>query len=251
MVLVRSPLTTLRRVADALLIAVIVVVLFGVMLGRIISMTGRETFIIGGGSMEPGIPLGAAVVTEPVPPADLAVGDVVSLRTGPELERTFTHRITRLVPREDGLWVETKGDANEAIDPSITPARQVIGRVIVSIPHAGYLLALLSVPSGVLLVLLVAGCLLVLTWLLESFEIERVRRAPVVASPAWRQATRIAAPFAAPHPAVNGVAASARATEIRSARARRARRDVPARGRGSMATTRQASPTAAADRPAD
>ena len=92
-------------------------------------MTGRQTLIIAGGSMEPALPIGAAVVVEPVPATALAVGDVVSLRTGTELKSIFTHRITRFVARADGLWVETKGDANASVDPSITPASQVIGRV--------------------------------------------------------------------------------------------------------------------------
>jgi signal peptidase len=172
MTLTPSQITTLRRVADGLLIVLIGVVLFGVILGRVVPMTGRGTLIVGGGSMEPAIPLGAAVVIEPVATRDLAVGDVVSLRTGRDLQRIFTHRITRIVPRTEQLWIETKGDANTEIDPSITPTSQVVGRVTWSIPYAGFLLALLSIPSGVLVVLVVAAFLIVLIWLLESFEID-------------------------------------------------------------------------------
>jgi signal peptidase len=169
---------TLRRVCDSLLIALILVVLFGVVLGRLVPMTGRTTLIIGGGSMEPAIPIGAAVVVDPVRPADLAVGDVVSLRTGTNLKSIFTHRVTRIVQHDDGFWVETKGDANASVDPSLTPAANLIGRVSRSIPYAGYLLALLSIPSGVLFVILLAGLLLTVTWLLETYEIELVARTP-------------------------------------------------------------------------
>jgi signal peptidase I len=172
---------SLRRVCDTLLIALILVVLFGVILGRVVPMTGRTTLIIGGGSMGPAIPIGAAVVVDPVPPTELAVGDVVSLRTGTNLKSIFTHRVTRIVQRDDGLWVETKGDANSSVDPSLTPAANLIGRVSWSIPYAGYLLALLSIPSGVLFVILLAGVLLTVTWLLETYEIELVARTPAPA----------------------------------------------------------------------
>jgi len=84
MTLDRSPITTLRRVCDGLLVAVILVVLFGVVLGRVVPMSGRHTFIIGGGSMEPAIPLGAAVVVESVPAADLVVDDGAVRKTHPE-----------------------------------------------------------------------------------------------------------------------------------------------------------------------
>ena len=178
MLILSTSTQLLRRILDALLVTLIVVVLVGVALGRLVPMLGHETFIIGGGSMEPAIPIGAAVVDEPVAPGDLRVGDVVSLRSGPELKNVFTHRIIRLVPRADGLWIETKGDANRTIDPSITPSAQVIGRVVLTVPYGGYLLRLLSIPAGVIFVICLAGVLFAMTWLLETLEVDhRPRRA--------------------------------------------------------------------------
>ncbi len=167
---IRSHTASLRRISDGLLVVVILLVVFGVFLGRVVPMTGRQTFIIGGGSMEPTVSLGSAVIVEPVPDSSLAVGDVVSLRTGPALDRIFTHRITRVVTQADGVWVETKGDANASPDASLTPASQIIGRAAYAVPWAGFLLALLSIPSGVLLVVLIACLLIATSWLLESFE---------------------------------------------------------------------------------
>jgi signal peptidase I len=132
--------------------------------------------------MEPAIPIGAAVILEQVDPAALAVNDVVSLRSGPG-RAVFTHRIVRIVEREDGRWIETKGDANPGSDPSVTPVSAVIGRATLMVPSGGYLLALLSEPAGVLLVLSSGATLMVLGWLFESFEIDRRRRrAPATAS---------------------------------------------------------------------
>ena len=86
--------------------------------------------------MEPAIHLGSAIVVEPVDPRSLAVGDVVSLRSGPN-RAIFSHRIIRVVVRDGAVWIETKGDANAAADPSLTPASQVIGRASATIPMAG------------------------------------------------------------------------------------------------------------------
>jgi signal peptidase len=182
---------TLRRVCDSLLIALIVIVLFGVVLGRLVPLTGRTTLIIGGGSMEPAISMGTAVIVDPVAPTAIQVGDVVSLRTGTNLQAIFTHRVTRVVERDGVPWVETRGDANPTPDPSITSTEHVIGRVSATIPYAGFLLALLSVPSGVLFVVFLAGVLLTLTWLLESFEIDlAVRDARLAPQPATPRAVR-------------------------------------------------------------
>jgi len=179
-------LRILRYVVDGALVVLIAVVLFGVFLGRIVPLTDRETLVIGGGSMEPSIHVGSVVVVdENVGPDDLHVGDVVSLHSGPELTSVFTHRITRIVDRPDGLWIETKGDANKDVDPSITPVRQVIGRVVLTVPAAGYLLQWLSVTSGIVATICIGAALFVLALVLESLEQEHapVRRPVVAAGP--------------------------------------------------------------------
>ena len=173
----------LRRFLDFLLIALVVVVLLGVMLGKLVPLTGRQTMIVGGSSMEPAIGLGAAVVIAPVAAEDLRPGDVVSLRAGSE-SAIFTHRIVGVVERADGLWISTKGDANADPDPTLVPASAVIGRSEFSIPFAGYLLALLSIPAGVLFLVGLAATLLASAWLLESLELDEASRVGVTFLPA-------------------------------------------------------------------
>jgi signal peptidase len=159
----------LRRIVDVALIVVVLVVLFGIVLGKVVPLTGRQTIAIGGASMEPAIPLGSATVIAPVDPATLAPGDVVSMRIT-EANAIFTHRIVEIVDRSDGRWIRTKGDANPDPDPTLVPASAIIGRVEVAIPLMGYLLALLSIPVGVVFVVGVGATLLAVAWLLESLE---------------------------------------------------------------------------------
>jgi signal peptidase len=125
--------------------------------------------------MEPAIHQGSAIVVEPVAAGDLRVGDLVSMRVGPE-QAVFTHRIVRVVERADGLWLETKGDANEAPDPVLVPAGAIIGRVAVAISGIGYVIAALSTSSGLLLAAGLAGVLLALILLLEGVECGASRR---------------------------------------------------------------------------
>jgi len=167
--LVAGTMTALRRIVDLALIGLIMLVLFGLALGKVVPLTGHQTIIIGGGSMEPSIGLGSAIVIGSVQPTDLVAGDVVSLQVGPE-HATFTHRIVDVIERPDGIWIRTKGDANAAADPTLVPASAILGRVAWAIPYAGYLLALLSLPIGVLFVFGLAATLLAIAWLLESLE---------------------------------------------------------------------------------
>jgi signal peptidase len=196
-------MTAIRRLVDLVLIGLIVLVLFGLILGKVVPLTGNQTIIIGGGSMEPAIGLGAAIVVTPAEPADLVKGDVVSLQVGPE-RTTYTHRIVDIASRPDGVWIRTKGDANAEPDPSLVPATAVVGRVVWSIPFAGYLMALLSLPVGIVFVLGLAATLLAIAWLLESVESERGRPAAVGLAPDSRGGEPIAARPAVRHPVVVG-----------------------------------------------
>jgi signal peptidase len=186
----------IRRTLDVLLIAVILVVLATITVARIIpSVTGGSTFVVGGGSMEPTIPFGSVVIVTPVNPADLHVGDVVSMRVGND-EAVFTHRIVRLVPRDDGLWLETKGDNNAKNDPSIIPASTVVGRLQLGIPYAGYAVRLLSTGPGVLFLLAIGVMILAGAWFLESLELDQEM--------ARRQAVRARAALAIESPVNEG-----------------------------------------------
>ena len=167
-----SATTALRRIVDLGLIVLVFVALLGVALGKGAPLVGRQSIVIGGGSMEPTIGLGAAIIVRPVAAADLAVGDIVSMQVG-DARTTFTHRIVAVVDRADGRWIRTKGDANAEPDPTLVPATDVIGRVEFAIPLAGYLLALLSLPMGVMFVIGLAATLLAMAWLLESLELDQ------------------------------------------------------------------------------
>ena len=167
-----------RRTLDVLLGVIIVVVVAIVVVARVIPVvTSGATFVVGGGSMEPAIPTGSLVIATPASAAQLAPGDVVSVRVG-EKQAVFTHRIVRLAERDGATWLETKGDANDEPDPSIIPATSVIGRVVVTVPYAGYVVWLTSTVPGLMFVLSLAVLVLAGAWLLESMELddERGRR---------------------------------------------------------------------------
>jgi signal peptidase len=156
-----------REAIDAALVLLVAICLLTIFLGRVLPLTGRSTLVVAGGSMEPTISLGSAIIVEPIDPRALAVGDVVSLRSGPD-RAIFTHRIIRVVVRDGTTWVETKGDANATADPSLTPASQIIGRASMTIPNAGYMIALLSSMHGIVFIISLGLALLVAATMVET-----------------------------------------------------------------------------------
>jgi signal peptidase I len=142
---------------------------------------GFEVFAVRGGSMAPTIPLGAAVIAVRTPPVALRVGDIVSIRADNGV--VFTHRVVEIDASEEDHWLRTKGDANAAADAAPVPTAAVIGVVELTIPLAGYLIALLATPSGLLSFLAYAVALLLAIWLLEDAERAAQPRRRLAGSP--------------------------------------------------------------------
>ena len=149
------------------------IALLGVLVGfslftHIATLTGHQLFIVGGGSMEPSIPIGSLVVVARTDPLAVTVGDVVTIRA--DNGAVVTHRITRVVVQADGRFFELKGDANRSPDGSLVPARAIVGTVEQDVRYAGYVQAFLSTGSGVIATLAVLGTLFLGYLLLEIVE---------------------------------------------------------------------------------
>ncbi len=108
------------------------------------ALLGYERYVIVSGSMRGTYDQGSLVFDEVVPVRALRVGDVITYRPPPGSGPAglVTHRIVAIEP--DGR-IQTKGDANPAVDPwtfRLTGERQA--RVVAGVPYAGHALAALS-----------------------------------------------------------------------------------------------------------
>lgn len=177
----RSPVTV-ARLAVGLVLAVLIVVFVGTDAAVLVAQhMDRSAYVIRGGSMAPAIPLGALVFAEPVDPATVKPNDIITFRTDNGL--VFTHRVVSVAESGGERQFQTRGDANATPDPVPVPATAVLGQLTFMLPAAGYVVALLELPSGVLCVLCLLCSLLLLLWLLEDLEPRRQARPSQAAAP--------------------------------------------------------------------
>jgi signal peptidase len=165
-------LTVARRTILALWLGMVGLVLALVIGTHVAGLMGYRIVIIRGASMSPTIPLGALVVEQTTAPTEIAPGAVVTmtLPSGP----TLTHRVIRVASIDGQPYIETRGDANNAADPTLQPASVVTGVVLFHIPVAGFILAFLGIPTGFLSVVTMLGSLLSCAWLLEELDRDRI-----------------------------------------------------------------------------
>ncbi|MFI5258472.1 MAG: signal peptidase I [Candidatus Limnocylindrales bacterium] len=158
----------IRRLVDLALIVLVVSVLGLVLAVNVGPSLGHQLIVIRGGSMEPNVHIGSVIEVSRVQPADLRPGDIVTLKEADG--NVVSHRITRIINAPNGVYIETKGDANSSVDPALTPVSSVMGRADFSIPDLGYIIYMLSLPTGVLSVLALGMTLMLALWLLEEAE---------------------------------------------------------------------------------
>jgi signal peptidase len=166
-----SVLTITRRTLFALWLGLIGLVLGLVLLTHVVGPLGYRMVIIRGPSMAPTIPLGALAFEQPIASSAVQAGDVVTM-VFPNGGPTITHRVIRVQTIDGQPWIETRGDANNAADPNPVPASIVTGVVRSHLPVAGFLVAFLGIPSGILSVVSMLGSLLACVWLLEELEVD-------------------------------------------------------------------------------
>lgn len=165
-----------RRACEVMAVALAVgVALVAVVIPRLADATPYAVLT---GSMRPDMPPGTLVVVRPVDPTDLEVGSVVTFQPRPDDSSVVTHRIVARGFDAAGRTVyQTKGDANDVVDPGGVRAEQILGERWYAVPYVGYLTDLLTGQQRRTAVVVVAGALLLYAavMLLGALR-DRVRR---------------------------------------------------------------------------
>lgn len=112
------------------------------------------------GSMEPTIKIGSVVVVKPL--SDYKIGDVITFGQNTKTTKPTTHRIYDIkIVGGEPVYI-TKGDANNAPDSKEIGGKDIIGRVLFSVPFAGYAVDFAKKPIGFALIIIVPAALIII-----------------------------------------------------------------------------------------
>ena len=100
---------------------------------------GFQYVVILTDSMEPHIHPGDLVITKPVDPNDIHLGDVVLFRVtiGNSTYRILHRIIYQGIDEEGRIYYFTKGDNRDSRDPWVVYPDQIIGKAVLVIPKVG------------------------------------------------------------------------------------------------------------------
>ena len=129
---------------------------------------GIEIKIVKSGSMEPSIKTGGIVVMKPV--RVYRVGDVITFGKDTKAQIPTSHRIVSERQDKGATYYTTKGDTNEEADPREVADSEILGKVIFSVPYAGYVLDFARQPAGFILLVVIPASLIVLSEIWSIIE---------------------------------------------------------------------------------
>jgi signal peptidase len=122
------------------------------------------------GSMEPALETGSLIVTSPTEPEEVEIGDII-LFYQPSITRTMiTHRVIDIQVNSPISFL-TQGDANLNPDPFRVPGQNLVGKVILHIPSAGYFIEFVKKPVGFISLIIVPS---VIIFAMYVFSVWRV-----------------------------------------------------------------------------
>lgn len=116
------------------------------------------------GSMEPAIHTGSIVIIKPTD--NYKIGDIITF--GKTEKTPTTHRIHDIKVNAGNPVYTTKGDANNAPDNREISNNEVVGKVLFSVPYAGFAISTAKKPWGFIFIIIIP------TLIIISDEIKKI-----------------------------------------------------------------------------
>ena len=153
----------IRKIGNVLYVSVVVcLVLIAALLAlSALKIPGSYKLLtVQSGSMEPVIRTGSLVIVQPQ--TTYYIGDVITTSKPADRKVSVTHRIVEVKMKDNKVSsYVTKGDANKTADTEERLPEQVVGKVLFSIPYLGYPVAFAKTQTGLIILVVIPGTLIV------------------------------------------------------------------------------------------
>lgn len=126
----------------------------------IFPITGNfKVLVVQSGSMEPVIHTGSIVIVKPA--SEYKIGDIITFGPNTKTKAPTTHRIHEIKVQNGIPTYITKGDANNAPDTKEIRKSEIIGKVLFSVPYAGYAVAAAKKPLGFTFIIIIPAAIII------------------------------------------------------------------------------------------
>ena len=129
------------------------------------------------GSMAPAIKMGSVVIVKPA--SDYKIGDVITFGPYSKTKAPTSHRIYDIKVVDGQPVYITKGDVNNAPDARELQKRDIVGKVLFSVPFVGYAVDFAKKPMGFALIIVVPAAIIIydeIKKIIQELKIKRLKK---------------------------------------------------------------------------
>ena len=158
---------------------VFIVVIAILLIVSVFPITGNyKLMIVQSGSMEPAIKMGSVVIVKPA--EDYKIGDVITFGPYSKTKAPTSHRVYDIKVVDGQPVYITKGDANNAPDSREIQKRDIIGKVLFSVPYMGYAVDFAKKPVGFALIIIIPAAIIIIDEIKNIYSEIKKKKEPAI-----------------------------------------------------------------------
>lgn len=116
---------------------------------------GYKFYDILTGSMSPTINPGSLIIVKEIDSNEIKEGDIITFK-GSSTSDLTTHRVVEVIEKDNNIKFQTKGDANDVLDPMLVDEGLLVGKVIFNIPYMGKGMSFINKYRVIIVILIIA-----------------------------------------------------------------------------------------------
>lgn len=137
---------------------IVIAVVFIFMVISILSnlgLLGYKFYDVLTGSMSPTINPGSLIIVKEMDSNEINEGDIITFK-GSSTSNLTTHRVVKVIEKNNNIKFQTKGDANDVLDPMLIDGNLLVGKVILDIPYMGKVMSFINQYRAIIVILIIA-----------------------------------------------------------------------------------------------
>ncbi|GAA0070295.1 signal peptidase I [Clostridium sardiniense] len=120
-----------------------------------VGLFGYKFYDVLTGSMSPTINPGSLIVVKKIDDNEVKEGDIITFK-GSSTSNLTTHRVVEVIEKDKNIKFQTKGDANDVLDPMLIDGNLLVGKVVFDIPYMGKVMSFINQYRVIIVVLIIA-----------------------------------------------------------------------------------------------
>lgn len=137
---------------------IVIAIVFIFMVISILSnlgLLGYKFYDVLTGSMSPTINPGSLIIVKEIDDSEVKEGDVITFK-GTSTSNLTTHRVVEVIEKNNNIKFQTKGDANDVLDPMLVDEGLLVGKVVFNVPYMGNVMSFINQYRVIIVILIIA-----------------------------------------------------------------------------------------------